>query len=447
MPRKREKGTRAPNGASSIYQSKDGKWHGRVTVGVRDDGKPDRRHIERKTESDVIRAVRNLEQQRDSGKVRKPGRVWMVEEWLTHWVDNIAAASVRPTTMVGYRASVYKHLIPGVGAHRLDKLQPEHLEKLYGSMVSKKGLKPATAHLAHRTVRVALNEAVRRGRIVQNPAKIAKPPRVEEDEIVPFTVEEAQRLFTAATTMRNGARFIVALALGLRRGEALGLRWSDVEITWEHGCPKGSVCRESSLASSECPQRRGSGALTVRRAIQQRTWKHGCPPDKPCGHGLGAQCPQRHSGGVVVSEVKSRAGRRMVGLPAPAIEALEVHRLRQGAEREAASNLWHEGDWVFTNRMGGPVHPTEDHRAWKSLLGMAKVRDARLHDARHTAATMLLVLKVPLPAVMDIMGWSDASIAKRYMHVPRELVTAIAAEVGALMWAAGGDDGGGNGVR
>ena len=152
MPRKREKGTRAPNGASSIYQSKDGKWHGRVTVGVRDDGKPDRRHIERKTESDVIRAVRSLEQQRDSGKVRKPGRVWMVEEWLTHWVENIAAASVRPTTMVGYRASVYKHLVPGVGAHRLDKLQPEHLEKLYESMVSKKGLKPATAHLAHRTV-------------------------------------------------------------------------------------------------------------------------------------------------------------------------------------------------------------------------------------------------------------------------------------------------------
>ena len=138
---------------------------------------------------------------------------------------------------------------------------------------------------------------------------------------------------------------------------------------------------------------------------------------------------------MVVAEVKSRAGRRLVGLPGPVIEALEAHRLRQAAEREVAASLWREGDWVFTNRLGGPVHPTEDHRAWKALLGKAKVRDARLHDARHTAATMLLVLKVPLPAVMDIMGWSDASIAKRYMHVPRELVTAIAAEVGSLMWA------------
>jgi integrase len=403
-------------------------------MGVRDDGTPDRRHVERKTEGEVIRAVRDLERQRDSGTARKPGRVWTVQQWLTHWVENIAAASVRPTTMVGYRASVYKHLIPGVGAHRLDKLQPEHLEKLYERMVCKKGLKPATAHLAHRTVRVALNEAVRRGRIAQNPAKIARPPRVEEDEIVPFTVVEAQRLFAAAATVRNGARFVVALTLGLRRGEALGLRWSDIDITWKHGCSKRSDCRDLCRAP-ECPQRRGSGTLTVRRAIQQRVWKHGCPSDEPCGHRYGAHCPRRHSGGVVVAEVKSRAGRRLVGLPGPVIEALEAHRLRQVAEREMAANLWREGDWVFTNRLGGPVHPTEDHRAWKALLGEAKVRDARLHDARHTAATMLLVLKVPLPAVMDIMGWSDASIAKRYMHVPRELVTAIAAEVGSLMWA------------
>jgi integrase len=73
MPRKREKGTRAPNGASTIYHGSDGCWHGRVTVGVRDNGKPDRRHVKRKTEAEVIRAVRELEKQRDSGKVKRPG--------------------------------------------------------------------------------------------------------------------------------------------------------------------------------------------------------------------------------------------------------------------------------------------------------------------------------------------------------------------------------------
>lgn len=81
-----------------------------------------------------------------------------------------------------------------------------------------------------------------------------------------------------------------------------------------------------------------------------------------------------------------------------------------------------------------------DHEAWKTLLRKANVRPARLHDARHTAATMLLVLKVPLPAVMEIMGWSDASIAKRYMHVPSEFLAAIAAQVGDLVWADATDD-------
>jgi integrase len=77
------------------------------------------------------------------------------------------------------------------------------------------------------------------------------------------------------------------------------------------------------------------------------------------------------------------------------------------------------------------VHPTVDHECWKSLLRKAKVRDARLHDARHTAATML---QVPLPAVMEILGWSDPSIAKWYMYVTDELVTAIAHDVGELLW-------------
>jgi integrase len=152
MPGKRNRGTRAPNGASSIYLGKDGKWHGRVTVGVRDDGKPDRRHIERKTQAEVIHAVRELERQRENGRVRRAGRPWTVEKWLTHWVENIAAPSVRPTTMVGYRASVYKHLIPGAGAHRLDKLQPEHLEKLYGRMISDKGLKPEGFEAGYRAL-------------------------------------------------------------------------------------------------------------------------------------------------------------------------------------------------------------------------------------------------------------------------------------------------------
>lgn len=415
MPRKqRREGTRAPNLSSSIYEGKDGKWHGRVTMGVRDDGKPDRRHIERKTESEVITAVRNLERERDTGKAKKAGRAWTVEKWLTHWVENIAAPQVRPNTLIGYRVAVYNHLVPGIGAHRLDKLQPEHLERFYvrlGQTKTRKGdpFKPARVHQVHRVLRTALGEAVRRNHITGNPASVARPPRIPDEEIIPFSKEEAAKVLAAAAPMRNGARFTIALTLGLRKGEALGLQWRDIDF--DHR------------------------TLAVRRTVQRLNWKHGCAADKPCGHRYAGHCPKRHSGGMVVAEVKSRAGKRTVGLPGPLVKVLKAHQEKQRHERTRAGNLWQDEGWVFPNRLGGPTHIRVDHESWKALLKRAGVRDARLHDARHTAATMLLLLGIPQRAVMDVMGWSEASMATRYQHITAELTGAIADQVGELYWS------------
>jgi integrase len=198
--------SRAPNGASSIYRGKDGKWHGRVTMGTRDDGRPDRRHVEAKTRAEVTRKVRELEKQRDSGRVQRPGRGWTVEQWLTHWVEHIAAPFVSEDTLSGYRVAVRVHLIPGLGAHRLDRLQPEHLERLYVRMMGA-GSAAGTAHQAHRTIRTALGEAVRRGYLLANPATLAKAPRLTEQEVEPYSIEEVQCILAAARERRNGARW------------------------------------------------------------------------------------------------------------------------------------------------------------------------------------------------------------------------------------------------
>jgi len=302
---------------------------------------------------------------------------------------------------------VYRHLIPGLGAHRTDRLQPEHIEKLYTAMRNK-DLKPATVHQVHRTLRTALNEAVRRGQLVKNPALHAKAPRLVEEEIEPFTVEEAQRILEAAAVRRNGVRYALALALGLRQGEALGLQWSDLDEE--------------------------AGTFAIRRALQRHTWRHGC--GNTCARKRGADCPNRTSGGLVVVPTKSRAGRRAVGVPAELIEALGAHRRAQEKEREQAAELWQEGGWIFAQPNGKPTDPRRDYESWRELLREAKVRPARLHDARHTAATMLLVLKVPTRAVMDVMGWSQASMASRYQHVPAEVLTGIAQQVGGLLWKA-----------
>lgn len=438
MPRrKRPEGTRRPNGASSVYPGSDGYWHGRVTMGVRDDGTPDRRHVKRKKEADVWAAVRELERQRERGQVTKPGRAPTLAQWLTQWVETIAAPSVRASTLAGYRTAVYKHLIPGVGAHRIDRLQPDHLEKLYAKIMES-GAKAGTAHQVHRTVKTALSVALDREHIAKNPAKLAKAPRVDEDEIVPFTVEEAQRLLNACEKRRNGARFALALSLGLRKGEALGLKWSRIDLDtgtlytprqlqrqkWKHGCDDPHACAKELHKTKPCKP----DCTRHQRA---------CPPVCPqdcTGHA--SACPERHGGGLREVEVKSRAGKRTVGIPAPLLEALKHHREVQDAEREHAGTEWHEGEWVFTQPNGKPIDPRADHDEWKSLLADAGVRDARLHDARHTAATMLLVLKVPLPAIMEVMGWSEASVAKRYVHVPNEVILGIAGQVEQLLWAA-----------
>ncbi len=400
------KRTRRPNGASSIYKGKDGKWHGRVTVGVKDDGSPDRRHVERKTQAEVIKAVRDLEKQRDAGAVRKPGRPWTVKAWLTHWLETITAPpAVRATTYAAYRVAVNNHLIPGVGGHRLDKLAPEHLERLYARM-QENGLKPATAHQAHRTIRVALNEAMRRGYVVRNAATLAKAPRISEEEVDPYSVKDVQRLLEEAGKRRNSVRWAFALALGLRQGESLGIQWSDVDLEAQ--------------------------TLRVRRNRLRPKYDHGCAGD--CGRKYPGYCPQRIRANKDTDETKTRAGTRIIGLPDELAELLKLHREQQAKERESAGDRWQDGGWVFATETGEPINPRTDYDEWKDLLSTAGVRDGRLHDARHTAATVLLILGVPARTVMAIMGWSSSSMAARYQHVTDTIRQDVAKRLGGLIW-------------
>jgi integrase len=433
----RQKATREANLRSSIYQGEDGYWHGRVTMGVRDNGTPDRRHVMSRDKAKVTAKVRRLERQRDDGVGIRPGRAWTVERWLAHWLENIAKPSVRYKPYLGYRTAVYQHLIPGLGAHRIDRVQPEHFEKLYARMQAR-GLKPGTAHQVHRTARTAFGEAFKRGYIARNPVSLAKPPRVEDSEVDPFEADEIDRILTLALHKRNGVRFIIALALGLRQGEALGLKWSrlhepskTLEImkglqrqTWQHGCADPHACGTRYHKTRPCPK-------NCKR--HQRACPPPCPPDCT-SHAR--WCPDRRNGGLVEVEVKSRAARRGLALPDQLFTLIIEHRELQAREREHAGTEWHEGGWMFAQPNGKPIDPRRDQYEWKALLKEAGVREARLHDARHTAATTLLLLGVPERAVMDVMGWSNSAMVKRYAHVTARLRRDIADRLNSFFWSA-----------
>jgi len=317
----------------------------------------------------------------------------------------VAPPTITENAYEAYEVAARIHLIPGVGAHRIDRLQPEHLERLYRGMV-KAGAKPGRAHQVHRTIRAALGEAQRRGHLTENAAALARPPKVDEEEIEPYGVDEVHRILAAASEDRGSARWAVALALGLRQGEALGLMWTDLDLE--------------------------AGTLVVMRNRLRPKWRHGCV--KPCGRKQAGYCPQRVPARQETAATKSRAGRRGMGLPDPLVELLRDHRERQVRERAKACDLWQETGYVFTTPTGQPVNPSTDYHAWKRLLAKAGVEERRLHDARHTAATVLLLLRVPERTVMSVMGWSSTAMADRYQHVTASMRRGVAGQVGGLLW-------------
>jgi integrase len=439
-----DKKTRNPNGRSSIYLGADEYWHGRVTVGVTDNGKPDRRHTMSKNKQKVVKKVQEWEKARDTKSVLKAGESWTVDGWLMHWIDNVVAPPViTENAWIAYDVAVRVHLIPGLGAHKLDKLEPEHIEKLYRKM-TKSGAKPGRVHQVHRTLRAALNEAVRREKLTKNPVLLARSPKLEEDEVEPYSVVEVKRLLLTARQKRNSARWAIALALGLRQGEALGLQWSDVSWDeWDAAC-----AAHQEAFCLDCVGKYSPGII-IRRSRLRPKWQHGC--GAPCGRKFGGHCPNRVPLRAETAGTKSRAGKRGIGLPNELALMLHQHQTEQDTERTTAGQMWRETGYVFTTPTGEPLNPRTDYTEWKRLLVRADVPERRLHDARHTAATVLLLLQIPDRTVMGVMGWSNTAMAARYQHVIAAIRRDVATSVGGLLWQPSGqedrrqpnDDGGG----
>jgi len=400
---------RATSGESSLHADVAGRWHGYVSMGLRAGGQRDRRHVSGARRSEVVRKVRALEAQRDAGTAVQAGRTPTVAWWLDHWLTTIAPQRVRPSTLQGYESLLRYRIVPALGHHRLDRLQPEHLERLYADLRND-GLATSSVLKCHRVLSRALKVAVQRGRVGRNVAQLVDAPAASREEVQPLTAAEARQLLEAARGDRIAARWSVALSLGLRQGEALGLCWDDVDLQ--------------------------AGALRVRRALQRQAWRHGCRDAETCGRA--AACPQRHGGGLVLVEPKSRAGRRSLALPLPLAQALRNHRVQQSQERAAVGANWQpqpHGGVVFAQANGCPIDPAADYKAWKKLLTSAGVRDARLHDARHTAATLLLQQGVPARVAMQILGHSHIGLTLgTYSHVVPELARDAADRMTAALW-------------
>ncbi|MDP5182337.1 site-specific integrase [Blastococcus sp. BMG 814] len=256
---------RASNGESTIYKGADGRWHGYVSVGFTLDGK--------------------LERKRGSGTVGETSAP-TVAEWLEHWLTTIAPRRVRQRTLESYESAVRKHLIPGLGRHRLDRLRPEHLDQLYTALLDA-GYSPATVLRHHRILSRALTVAVQRGHVPRNVAALVDPPAQRQSDLATaLDLDEARAVLEAAVTVRNSARWTVALALGLRQSEALALQWKDIDPL--------------------------AGTLTVRRSIHRV-----------------------RGGGLIYEEPKTKRSQRTLALPLPLVAELHRHKAAQLGRADA----------------------------------------------------------------------------------------------------------------
>ncbi len=376
------------NGEGSIYKDAEGRWRSVVDLGYRD-GRRRRKYLSGRTRAEVAGKLRRVLDEHEAGaEIATDGQAPTLESWLDHWLNTIAAPRLRPSTLATYRGYVRNRIVPELGKYRLDKLQPEHLEAFYVRL-AEAGLKPASILQTHRILSRALKVALQRGRVRRNVGTLVEPPSVHREEIRPLSAEQARAVLSAARGHRNAARWSVALALGLRQGEALGLAWDAVDLE--------------------------VGTLTVRQALQRQV-----------------------GGGLVLVPPKSRAGRRVVPMPAQLVEAVRTHRAAQAAERLVAGSMWVDSGLVFATVVGKPVDPRSDHRQWQELLRSAGVPAARLHDARHTAATLLLTQGVPARVVMELLGHSQITLTLgTYSHVAPELSRDAAKRMGDALWGYG----------
>lgn len=356
-------GRRRGHHEGSIFRRKDGRWVAGMTVeGLR------RKYFYGRTRPEVAAKLAAAMADLANGQAPSTNERQTVGQFLTDWLKDTAKPRVRASTFRGYEGKIRTHILPGLGKVRLVKLTPQRLEAFLNQKRIA-GLSAQTVQHLRAILRAALRDAVKWGLVSRNVATLVDGPRVPHHDIQPLSPDEARRLLEVVAPHRLGALFSVALAVGLRQGEALGLRWEDVDLE--------------------------EGTLAVRKTLQ------------------------RIDGKFVLVEPKTVRSRRTIALPSAAVDALRRHRARQMEDRLMAGSMWKD-DWglVFTTATGRPLQGTNVTRTFQQLLAKAALRRQRFHDLRHSCASLLLAQGVHPRVVMETLGHSQIGLTMNtYSHV------------------------------
>jgi integrase len=383
---------RRGHGEGSIYLRKDGRWAASISLGGRK-----RKTLYGKTRKEVQEQLKAALHEQQQGKL-VTGPRQNVKQFLVYWLEDVQRPSVRLRTYQRYEMQLRRHILPAIGNMQLSKLTPQHMQAFYAQLLQH-GLAPQTVRLVHAMLHKAFDYAVSVGLLARNVCDIVSLPRVEKYEARSLTLEQVQQLLSAAKGHRVEALWILVLVTGMRRGEMLGLKWSDINLS--------------------------TGVVSVQRSLVDV------------------------KGGIIESRPKSSKGYRSILLPAFAIEALRVHKERQIALRESATQ-WHDGDYVFCTSHGTPFAAANLRTMFKALLQRAGLPDIRFHDLCHSVATLLLSIGTHPKVVQELLGHGQISMTMdTYSHVMPTLQRDTMARLDDLLGNRdkNDDDGGSRGVE
>ena len=356
--------TRRGPSEGSIYKRSDGRWVAVLHLGY-EDGHRKRKYLYGDSRREVQEKLSvSLRAQRD-GLPPTNDRL-TVAQFLARWLDTIRP-SVRPSTHTSYSLMVRLHIVPELGRVHLAKLSAQQLQAHLNAKLAS-GLSPRTVGYIHAVIRQALNRGVRWGDVPRNVATLVDPPRYQRAEVRSMTPEQARTFLDSVRGKRLEALYTVALALGLRQGEALALRWTDIDME--------------------------AGNVTVRAGLQ------------------------RQGGKLVLVEPKTPRSRRTIAAPPIVVAALRSHRSRQLQDRLAAGSEWQDLDFVFCTQAGGPLDSRNVTRDFQRALTKAGLPHMRFHDLRHSCASLLLAQGVHPRVVMETLGHSQIALTMNtYSHV------------------------------
>jgi integrase len=335
------------------------------------------------TKKDAEKKLAEMLHELDTGSYMKPSKTTLAE-YLERWLKEYARPNLAPRTTEGYETIIRQHLIPKLGHIGLLQLKPEHLQKYYSEMMNggrcsnKGGLSAQTVRHHHTALHKAIQTAVEWGLLSRNVADAVRPPRVEHSEMQIWNEEEITRFLEAARETPYYALFYTAVFTGMRRSELLALRWQDVDFILSQ--------------------------IYVSRSLHQLKDRS-----------------------FIFRQPKTAKGRRTVALPPSAILVLQDHYQKVAKDCELLGTPLKEEDLVFGEVDGRPMRPNRITRAWPMLAERVGLRVIRLHDARHTHASIMLKRGIHPKIVQERLGHANIAITlDTYSHVSPGLQHAAA---------------------